>query len=277
VRIDSHQHFWRYDPVEYDWIDERMTAIRRDFLPADLRPEIDAAGIHRTVVVQARQTLEETRWLLELAGEHRFIAGVVGWVDLQSDAVEAQLDAVARHPRLLGVRHVVQSEGPGFMASRAFRRGMRTLGAFDLTYDILIYARQLPEAVELVRAFPNQRFVLDHAGKPDIEGGGLDVWRDGLKQLAAEPHVWCKLSGLVTEAGWNTWTPDQLRPYIETAFECFGAARLMAGSDWPVCTLASSYATTVGTFADALRGCSGAERDRVFGLTAQEFWNIREE
>jgi L-fuconolactonase len=163
------------------------------------------------------------------------------------------------------------------MASSAFRRGMRSLGTFDLTYDILIYARQLPEAVELVRAFPNQRFVLDHAGKPDIQGGRLDAWRQGLRQLAAEPHVWCKLSGLVTEAGWNTWTPDQLRPYIETAFECFVPARLMIGSDWPVCTVASSYETTIGTFDDALRGCSDAERDSVFGLTARQFWNLREE
>lgn len=277
MRIDAHQHFWRYDPVEYDWIDERMTAIRRDFLPPDLRPELAAARIDATVAVQARQTLEETRWLLQLAGDHDFIAGVVGWVDLQSDGVEAQLDAVASHPKLLGVRHVVQSEAPGFMASSAFRRGLRCLARFDLTYDILIYARQLPEAIDLVRAFPNQRFVLDHAGKPDIEGGGLDAWRRDLERLAGEPHVWCKMSGLVTEAGWNTWTPDQLKPYIETAFESFGPARLMAGSDWPVCTLASSYGLTISTFEDALRGCSEGERDSVFGRTAKEFWNLREQ
>jgi L-fuconolactonase len=276
-RIDAHQHFWRYDPVEYDWIDERMTAIRRDFLPPDLRPEIAAAGIERTVAVQARQTLEETRWLLQLAGENDFIAGVIGWVDLQADDVEAQLEALAAHPRLLGVRHVVQSEAPGFMASSAFRRGMQRLGGFDLTYDILIYARQLSEAIELVRAFPNQRFVVDHAAKPDIAGGGLDVWRKGIEELAAEPHVWCKLSGLVTEAVWNTWTPDQLKPYIETTFECFGAARLMVGSDWPVCTVASTYGTTIRTFEDALRGCSAEERDSIFGLTAKEFWNLREQ
>ena len=274
MRIDAHQHFWQYDPVEYDWIDDSMGTLKRDFLPADLKHEMSRCGVDRTIAVQARQTLKETRWLLDLAADHPFIAGVIGWVDLQSPAVDADLELISAHPRLLGVRHVVQSEGPGFLSSEAFRRGLGRLERYGLTYDVLVYARQLPEVVDLVRAFPSQRFVLDHLGKPDVKGGGHQAWRPVFEELASFPHVWCKLSGLVTEADWRTWTAEQLRPYIETALECFGPERLMIGSDWPVCTLASPYTRTLAVVEDALAGCSSKERASILGGTAQHLWNL---
>jgi L-fucono-1,5-lactonase len=274
MRIDAHQHFWRYERDEYDWIDDSMTVLRRDFLPDELRREMDGAGFDRSIAVQARQSVEETRDLLSLADANDWIAGVVGWVDLQSAEVEAQLESVAAHRKLIGVRHVVQGEADGFMAGPAFRRGIGTLERFALTYDILIYARQLPEAIELVRAFERQRFVLDHLGKPDVKGGGFEPWRRAIQTLSAFPHVWCKLSGLVTEADWAAWTPAQLRPYIETALEAFGPDRLLIGSDWPVCTVAGSYARVMQLVDDALAGCSAAERARVLGGTAQDLWNL---
>ena len=274
MRIDAHQHFWHYDPVQYGWIDESMRALRRDFTPADLGPEAARAGIDRTIAVQARQALEETRWLLQLADRHAFIAGVVGWVDLQCADVDVQLEELTADARLIGVRHILQAEPAGFLSSSAFRRGLARVERYGLTYDILVYSRQLPEVVELVAAFPNQRFVLDHLGKPDIKGGGFAAWRRHFAALGGFPHVWCKLSGLVTEADWRSWTAAQLRPYIDTALECFGPDRLMIGSDWPVCTLASSYALTLGTLEHALAACSGAERASVLGGTAQRLWGL---
>jgi L-fuconolactonase len=274
MRIDAHQHFWQYDPVEYGWIDDSMQALKQDFSPADLQREMGRAGFERSIAVQALQTLDETRRLLALADLHPFIAGVVGWVDLQSAEVDVELEELAAHRRLLGVRHVVQAEPAGFLSSAGFRRGIARLDRYGLTYDILVYARQLPEVVEFVRAFPNQRFVLDHLGKPDVKGSAFQAWRTPFEELAAFPHVWCKLSGLVTEADWGSWTPEQLRPYIETALECFGPERLMVGSDWPVCTLASPYTRTMEIVEDALGGCSSKERASVLGGTAQRLWNL---
>ena len=274
MRIDAHQHFWHYDPVQYGWIDGSMQVLRRDFMPADLRPEASSAGIDRTIAVQTRQDLEETRWLLQLASSHAIIAGVVGWVDLQCADVDVQLQELTADPRLVGIRHILQAESPGFMSSSGFRRGLARVERYGLTYDILVYSRQLPEVLELVAAFPNQRFVLDHLGKPDIKGGGFAAWRRNFTALGGFPHVWCKLSGLVTEADWRSWTAAQLRPYIDTALECFGADRLMIGSDWPVCTLASSYGRTLQTLEDALAGCSAAERASVLGGTAQRLWRL---
>ena len=274
MRVDAHQHFWHYDPVAYGWIDETMPALKRDFMPEDLKREMERAGVDRSIAVQARQTLDETRWLLALADTHPFIAGVVGWVDLQSPEVDAQLEELASHPRLIGVRHVVQAEPDGFLGSDAFRRGILRLDRYGLTYDILVYARQLPQVVEFVRAFPDQKFVLDHLAKPDVKGAGLAGWRPQIEALAAFPQVWCKLSGLVTEADWGSWTAEQLRPYIETALECFGPDRLMIGSDWPVCTLASPYSRTMAIVEDAIGGLSSRERASVLGGTAQHLWNL---
>jgi L-fuconolactonase len=274
MRIDAHQHFWRYSPAEYPWIDDTMKDLRRDFLPADARREMERAGFDACVAVQVRQSLNETRWLLALADVHPFIVGVVGWVDLQAPDVDAQIQEVADHPKLVGLRHIVQAEPDGFLRGSAFRRGIDSLERFGLPYDILVYARQLPEAVEFASAFPTVGFVLDHLGKPDIRNNGFEAWHRDVSRMSALPNVCAKLSGLVTEAHWHAWTPSELGRYVDAAFECFGADRLMIGSDWPVCTLAASYEATMDVARRALESRSPAERDAVLGGTAGRFWNL---
>jgi L-fuconolactonase len=276
ARIDAHQHFWRYDAAEYAWIDARMTAIGRDFLPEDLAPPLRAAGFDACVAVQARQSLDETRALLAFADAHPFVAGVVGWVDLQADDAREQLERAAAHPALVGVRHVVQDEPDDrFLLRPAFCRGIGLLREFDLAYDLLIYPRHLPVAAEFVARFPGTRFVLDHLAKPSIRTGEIDRWARDLETLAASPHVVAKLSGLVTEAVWHDWTPRQIRPYLDVAFACFGADRLMIGSDWPVCTLAGDYARVMAVVADYLGERPAADRAQVLGGTAARFWRLR--
>jgi L-fuconolactonase len=266
---------WRYDPVDYGWIDDTMSALRRDFLPPDATGVLTRAGVTACVAVQARQTLEETRWLLELADAHPFIAGVVGWVDLQSEDAAAQIDAVARHPRLVGIRHIVQSEPDDFLERPQFRRGVSRLAGAGLTYDILVHARQMPAAVAFAAAFPDQHFVLDHLGKPDVRHGEYRPWRKQLDRLAEMPHVWCKLSGLVTEADWRNWTHGMLRPYLDAALDAFGPSRLMMGSDWPVCTLAAGYSEVLDLLESAIGEYSTDEQAQILGGTARRFWNLK--
>ncbi len=275
MRIDSHQHFWRHTAAEYPWIDDSMGALRRDFLPADARLEMDRASVDACVAVQARQTLDETRWLLELADANPFIAGVIGWVDLQADDASEQLEQFVDHPKFVGVRHIVQAESDDrFMLRPGFCRGISLLEDRDLTYDILIYPKHLPAAAELVSRFRRQRFVLDHLAKPDIRAGDMREWEKGIRELAAYPFVFCKLSGLVTEADWTRWTPDDLRPYLDVAFDCFGAHRLLAGSDWPVCTVAADYARTVAVIDDYMAERPPAERASVMGDNAVRLWGL---
>ena len=276
AQVDAHQHFWRYDPVEYGWIDDRMAALRHDFLPHDLEPLMRRAGIEACVAVQARQSLEETRWLLSLADAHPFIAGVVGWVDLQSPDVTRDLESLTRHPKLVGIRHIAQSEPDDrFLLRPAFLRGLERLEEFGLAYDILIYSRHLPVAAELAQRLPRQRFVLDHLAKPDIRGRERDGWARDLRALAAQPNVLAKLSGLVTEADWTRWTSEDMHPYLDIAFECFGAERLMIGSDWPVCTVAGDYERTMVVVINYLAQRLSHERDAVLGGNAIRFWNLQ--
>jgi L-fuconolactonase len=278
MRVDSHQHFWRYDPAEYGWIDESMSRLRRTFLPSDVKREMDAVGIERAIAVQARQSVGETHDLLKLADAHPFVAGVVGWVDLRADDVRRQLEALAVHPKLVGIRHIVQSEpDERFLLRPSFCRGIQALADFGLTYDLLIYPRHLPVAAEFVARFPRQPFVLDHMAKPDIRGGGIERWESDLRQLAAAPNVCCKVSGLVTEADWQRWTAADLRPYLDVAFECFGADRLMIGSDWPVCTVAGDYQRTMAVVVEYVAQRPAAEREAVLGGTAARFWKLDEE
>jgi L-fuconolactonase len=273
LTIDAHQHFWRYSAEEYPWIDDYMGALKRDFLPEHLRQEIAQCEIDATIAVQAQQSEDETRWLLEIADSHPFVVGVIGWVDLQADAVRAQLAALAAHPKLLGVRHIVQSEPDDrFLLRPAVCRGIGALTEFDLTYDILIYPRHLPVASELVRRFPEQQFILDHLAKPEIRSGAIDAWARDLRELAAAPNVCCKVSGLVTEAAWATWTPAEIRPYLDVAFDCFGADRLIAGSDWPVCTVAASYSQTMSLLMAYLVERPAAEQEAVLGGNAARLW-----
>jgi L-fucono-1,5-lactonase len=267
--IDTHQHYWRYDASEYDWIDGSMAALQRDFLPPDARREMTRTGVSASIAVQARQTLDETRWLLDLSDEYPFITGVVGWIDLQAGGVARQLDEFRDHSALVGVRHIVQAEPDGFLARPAFLAGVAELETTGLVYDILVYARQLPQAIAFARAFPRQPFVLDHLGKPDVRKNGYREWRRRFEELAALPNVVCKLSGLVTEADWQAWTPGMLRPYIDAALESFGPSRLMIGTDWPVCTVAASYEAVLGLVLEAIDEYSDAERQQILEGTAR--------
>jgi L-fuconolactonase len=275
MRIDAHQHFWIYNQREYDWIDEAMASIRRDFLPADLRPELEDAGFAGSVVVQVRQTLEETRWLLELAEDNPFILGVVGWVDLRSPRLYQDLQSFAGKSKLVGIRHIVQSEPDDFLLDADFLRGISLLQEFDLAYDLLIYTKHLPLAAEFVKRFPRQRFVLDHLAKPPIRSRAIDLWARGMRELASFPNLHAKVSGLVTEADWRGWKPEDLRPYLDVAFESFGAKRLMIGSDWPVCTVAASYGQVVNLVKDYMSSYTAEDREAVFGGNAANFWRLQ--
>jgi L-fuconolactonase len=273
--IDSHQHFWRYRPATHGWIDERMGVLKRDFGPADLGPLLVAEGFSRSVAVQAAQTLDETRYLLDLAREHELIAGVVGWVDLRSPDLETQLQEFTAHKKFKGVRHVAQDEPDDrFLVRDDVLNGISALESFGLAYDLLVYPRQLPAAAELVRRFPRQRFVLDHLGKPDVRQGAISPWREQIRDLAGSSNVSCKLSGLVTEASWADWKPEDLWPYLDVAFECFRAERLMIGSDWPVCTLAGDYGRVMGVVKDYLSRRSAAEQHAVLGATAARVYGL---
>lgn len=275
MKIDSHQHFWAYSPEEYPWIGPGMERLARTYLPGDLEPLLAAAGLDGCVAVQARQTVEETRWLLELADRHPIIRGVVGWVDLRAADVADQLRRFAEHPRFVGVRHVVQDEpDTRFVLGDEFRRGLRAVHDFGLTYDLLLYPPQLPAAVELARLTPEQPYVLDHLAKPAIKEQRIDPWRADLTALAAQENVCCKLSGMVTEAARGGWQRADFRPYLEIVLDAFGAERLMIGSDWPVCLLAADYADTLGIVTDFIASLSVGEQAAIMGRTAARFYGL---
>jgi L-fuconolactonase len=276
MNVDSHQHFWNYDPAEQTWITgDALAPLKRDYQPADLQPLIEAADIQATVAVQASQTLKETEALLELSDQHDSIRGVVGWVDLQSPQVREQLSQYVLRRRFVGVRHVVHDEPDDrFMLRPDFLRGLSTLADFDLTYDLLLRPRHLPAAVEVVRQLPQQRFVLDHIAKPLIKEGVLAPWDADLRALARFDNVYCKVSGMVTEAAWRAWKPEDFTPYLDVVFDCFGASRLMFGSDWPVCTVAAGYGEVVGLVRDYVRPMGSAIEAAVMGGNAVEFYGL---
>lgn len=274
MKIDAHHHLWKYGP-DYGWISNSMSVLKRDFLPRDLKAEIDLAGIGGVVAVQARQTLEETRWLLELASQNEFIKGVVGWAPLAGPNLSAVLAEFAGHPKLKGLRHVIQDEpDERYILGNAFNRGISALEGTGLVYDILIFERHLRHAIAFVDRHPRQVFVLDHIAKPRIREGVLSPWCENLRELARRPNVYCKLSGVVTEADFASWTEDTLRPYLEAALEVFGPRRLMFGSDWPVCLLAAGYQRWVKVVANATAGLSPGEKDRFWGGTAAEVYQL---
>ncbi len=275
MKIDSHHHFWSYDPVEYGWIDDAMRVIRRDFLPEHLRAEIASVSVGGVVSVQARQNLIETEWLLNLATKNDFIKGVVGWVELASPSVNADLERFAANPKLRSVRHVVQGEpDDNFILRSDFNNGIRALKKFSLAYDILIFARHLPQTIRFVDAHPDQVFILDHIAKPQIKTGLFEPWRKNIRELAQRPNVYCKASGLVTEADFQTWTEAQLRPYFEVVLEAFGPQRLMFGSDWPVCLVACGYARWHELVSRWVAKLSPAERASILGGTAVEAYKL---
>lgn len=266
MRIDAHQHFWKYTAAEYGWIDDRMDVLKRDFLPEHLQPLLVANGFDGSIAVQARQSTEETRWLLELADASDFIQGVVGWVDLCSPQLADGLSVFAGRGKLVGVRHVVQGEpDDDFMRRPDFRRGIAKLKDFGLAYDLLLYPKHLPVALKLVREFPQQRFILDHIAKPLIADGTLSPWARDLRTLAESENVWCKLSGMVTEAHWRRWKPDDFKPYLDAVFEAFGPGRLMIGSDWPVCTVSASYEGTMALITSYIAALPPDDRAGILG------------
>lgn len=275
-RIDSHQQFWFYSRDEYDWIGDGMAAIRRDYLPADLKAELPAAGLDGSVAVQARESLEETRWLLQLAAESpNLVKGVVGWVPLAAPNIAETLDSLADENALKGVRHLVQGEpDPDFLLRPDFNRGITALLGRNLVYDILLKERQLPVATAFVDQHPDQVFVLDHIAKPKIAAGELEPWATNLRHLAERTNVYCKLSGMVTEADYHHWRPEHLTPYLDTVLDAFGPNRLLFGSDWPVCLVATSYTAWAQLVQSYLGNLTSTEQDAIFGGNAAEVYRL---
>lgn len=275
MRIDAHQHFWSYSREDYGWIDERMGTIRRDFAPEDLAPLLTRVGFDGSVAVQARQSLEETEYLLHLAESSPIIKGVVGWVDLRSSRVREDLERFRVHPRFVGVRHVVQDEpDERFLLRADFLAGVACLSELDLSYDILVYHHQLPAVVELVTKFPEHRLVLDHIAKPAIARRELEPWATHIRTLGGFENLYCKLSGMVTEADWKNWSKEDFRPYLDVVLESFGPGRLLIGSDWPVATLAASYQEVVEIVTDFIDPLSSTEKDAILGANAVELYRL---
>jgi L-fuconolactonase len=276
MKIDAHQHFWKYNDRDYVWMSAAMGELRHDHLPGNLLPLMRTADISGTIVVQARQMVEETAWLLQLAEEHSFIRGVVGWVDLGSESVVQQLERFSLHQKLRGVRHLVHDEPDDeFMLRTNFLRGLGQLERFGLTYDLLLFPRHLPIACDVVRRFPNQLFVVDHIAKPAVQKGTTEPWASDLRGLAAFPNVFCKISGLVTEAQWNRWQARDFEPYIDIVLNAFGAQRLMIGSDWPVCTLAADYKSVIELETGYISRLSKDEQKAILEKNPLEFYSIR--
>ena len=252
-----------------------MASIRRDFLPQNLIPELRQNRVDGTIAVQADQSEQETMFLLDLAGQHEFIRGVVGWVDLCSDRLPERLRFFSRFGKLRGFRHIVQAEKDNrFMLREDFLRGIGEFEAFGFTYDILIYPRQLPAAIELAEKFPRQKFVLDHIAKPAIKAREIAGWERDLRELAKAANVWCKVSGMITEADWRNWQPGDLQPYLDVVFDCFGAERLMFGSDWPVCLLAGSYGRVKEIIAKYTEALPHSAKSDIFGYNAARFYGL---
>jgi len=276
MNIDSHQHFWRYDPRRDAWITEEMSVLKRDFLPGDLIPQLYANHVEGSIAVQATQSETETTFLLELAEQFDEIKGVVGWVDLCAPNLPERLEHFSYFDKLCGFRHVVQSEPDDrFMLRPDFLTGIQQLQQLEFTYDILVYPHQLPAAIELVERFPQQSFVLDHLAKPLIRSGVISPWAQQIRLLAANPNVYCKLSGLITEADWRSWRETDFTPYLDVVFDAFGPDRLMFGSDWPVCLLAGDYRDVKRLLAEYLSDFPIEQRNKIFGGNAEKFYGLK--
>ena len=273
--IDSHQHFWEYDPVRYAWIDDSMKVLQKDFLPADLGPILKDNKVDGCVAVQADQSEAETEFLLRMAGENDFIKGVVGWVDLRADNIADRLAYFSQDKKLKGIRHIVQEEpDPEFMLRKDFQNGIGHLARFGLTYDILVYPNQLAAAVLLTRAFPDQKFVLDHIAKPRISEGLDSEWVHHIKELALNANVSCKVSGMVTETRNFKWQQEDFSPFIEMVLDAFGWQRLLYGSDWPVCLLGGSYKEVLTIVKDYMDKLPEKEKAGIMGLNAINFYSL---
>ena len=277
MKLDAHQHFWKYDPDDYGWINEAMSVLRKDYLPQMLRHESAKMSIEGSIAVQARQTLEENDFLIGLAQNNSdIVKGVVGWVDLCSPDVERQLDTYSQYNELKGIRHIVQDEpDDDFILRQDFQDGISKLRPYDLTYDILTFPRHLTRAIRLVDKFPDQKFVLDHISKPDIKSGSLGSWKDHIRFLATNKNVYCKLSGMATEADWDSWQEEDFYPYLEVVFDAFGADRLMVGSDWPVCLLAGSYTSVMNIVINYVNSNDPASLPLIMGENCASFYGVK--
>jgi len=272
---DSHQDFWQPGRFDYPWMNSSLGVLYRDYLPDQLEPILGQNGVGKTVVVQASNSVEESRWLLNLADEHPFIAGVVGWVDLGSDDVDRQLDELVPHPKFKGVRHLVESEpADDWLIQPQVLRGLKRLSTYGVSYDLLVHTRHLKYIQKVVDACPDLKLVIDHMAKPPIANGEIETWRQELRQVAANEQIYCKLSGLVTEANWTSWTKSDLRPYVDCALELFGSSRLLFGSDHPVCLLAAPYEQVLASFRELLNELSDDEEQKIFGSNAAEFYGL---
>lgn len=273
--VDAHHHFWIYDPIEHKWINDKMTAIRRNFLPEDLEPVLNENGISETIVVQVAQNEAENEFQLRNAEQYDFVKGVVGWIDLRDEKVEEKLSHYKRFKKLKGFRHVLQAETDrALMLRPSFMRGIDKLRYFEYTFDILIYADQLKYVEEFVSAFPDQLFVIDHIAKPNIRKREIDEWRKGIQRVANHQNVYCKISGMVTEADWFHWKKDDFKPYIDTVVNSFGINRIMYGSDWPVCLVAGSYREVKDIVDDYFSYFTLEEQEKFFRKNAIKFYNL---
>lgn len=274
MKIDAHQHFWKYDPVRDGWIGENMKAIRRDFLPKDLAPVLEKNDVDGCIAIQADQSEHETEFLLGLAKNNSFIKGVVGWVDLRADNIEERLTHYSANNLLKGVRHIVQSEPDDFMLGEKFQHGISLLTQFGLTYDILVLPQQLPAAIPLVNKFPFQKFIIDHMAKPTIKNGKMVAWKKNMKDLAKSQNVFCKASGLVTEADWKNWKKEDFTKYLDVIFNAFGPDRILYGSDWPVCLLAAEYEKQLEILNEYMANYSSEDMAMIMGGNANNFYNL---
>lgn len=275
LKIDAHQHFWQYHPVKDAWITDDLKAIQRDLLPVDVEPILEKNGIAGCVAIQADQSEAENEFLLGLADKHSFIKGIVGWIDLKAANIEERLAYYSSFNLTKGFRHILQAEpDEQFMLCKDFMNGISLLSKYNFTYDILIKPNHLPYAKTLVAAFPDQRFVIDHLAKPYIKDGGIYGWKEDIKAIAAQPNVSCKVSGMVTEADWVNWKPEDFTPYFDIVFNAFGPARVMFGSDWPVCNLAGGYGGVLSIVESYVSRLTINEQELFWGKNAMEFYNL---
>jgi L-fuconolactonase len=275
MKIDAHQHFWIYNPIRDAWIDDSMKILQRNFLPVDLEPALKQSLIDGTIAVQADQSEDETNFLLDLAEKNKWILGVVGWMDLTALGVEKKLEHFSCYKKLKGFRHIVQAEpDDNFMMNENFRRGIRLLKDYNFTYDILIYPRQLSAAIKLTEKHYEQKFILDHIAKPLIRKKEFEPWASDIKKLAENPNVFCKVSGIITEADHQNWKPSDIYPYLDIVFDAFGYDRLLFGSDWPVCLLAGSYERVFNLISDYTKNSSKENKEKIFSKNAVSFYNI---
>jgi len=274
--IDAHQHFWRYDVVTHEWINDEMSVIRKDFLPAQLEPVLKQNGISGCVAVQADQSEKETDFLLQLAEEHDFIKGVVGWVDLRADNIKERLDHYKAFRLLKGFRHILQGEAPEFMLQPGFINGIAALQEYRFTYDILVFPQHLKAVLELVSKFPDQPFVIDHIAKPYIKNGLITDWKKDMEQFSIFENVYCKISGMVTEADYHHWKPADFTPYLDATVNAFGTKRILYGSDWPVCLVAANYTDMLNIVKTYFASFTATEQEDFFGNNATRFYQLED-